>query len=359
MPLDPNRQAQLDVLCHCYRVLLDGHLDALEIAAAPHRSWDCYRIVKKCFNPATDYFAKQTFSTPNLSVLCEDFLERTKGLIKAQLPRQASAVLQAFDEYAEAVQATPISDRVDLREWQVLGEQLSIDCYQPDLLAPGYEPAQEAHPLRITFSAEQRFHSDPDKDGGKSLITFYFSPRHFVFQSYVNLPLFCFHEYFSHVHTAPMLGEDDPETVKPFEDGWLLWAARDFYAESLSANLPPNMDHHGHRLHYACQFFDEMNSDAHPQIWVRDGYEKASKFARMVGLDLFWRVTLLVATSAHNHFPGMSISVHWDFVKLADQWRQRLTIRSMHQKEKLLDRLDELLKRPNPLKELFEFLVTP
>lgn len=128
MPLDEKRQALLDVFCHCYEKLLD-YLDAIEEAAQAHPEWSNYRIVKECFNPATEAFGSAEVKLLDRSTLCSDFLSRTEGFIIGKLSA-ASPVVEVFAEYRAAVRASPMPIQVDLTSWQHLGEELSKEYYQ-------------------------------------------------------------------------------------------------------------------------------------------------------------------------------------------------------------------------------------
>jgi hypothetical protein len=354
MPLDEAWQALLDVFCHCYAGLLD-HLDALDDASRFHPEWSVYRVVKECFNPATKAFGSELPGTLDLASLCSDFLKRVEGFVAGRLG-PSSPVVQTCSAYRQAVEASPVSAQCDLRIWQDFGEGLSRACYQTALEPESVNLSRVTKPLRIEPSSKQSFHCLALKDGGHSEITFYFAPPEFVFQSYVNLPLYCFHEYFSHVHTAPLLAESDP-CPKPFEEGWLLHVLHDFFEHHLIQEPHPALNHHSHRAHYAHQYIQEQNDDENQDPWVPFGYEQARKFMRVVGPDLLKRTSLLVAATPHNRFPDMIRGVQSEFVYRVQRWLEQVATKSPEEKEHLLERLDALLQSPDPLPRLLEFLI--
>jgi hypothetical protein len=353
MPLDEKRQALLDVFCHCYEKLLD-HLDALEEPAQAHPEWSNYRIVKECFNPAVEAFGSAEVKTLDLSTLCSDFLSRTEGFIIGKLSA-ASPVGEVFAEYRAAVRASPISTQADLTSWQRLGEELSKEYYQDVLPVDSPNLTRAVQPVCIESSNKEDVGCELRKDTGESKITFYFASPKFVLQSYVNLPLYFLHEYLSHIHTAPLFGELS-EIPKPFEDGWLLYCIRAVYRHRLLHDPHPSLTHHLYREHYAEQYFLEQNIDANNQPWVPFGYEHARRFEEVVGVDLFRKVTLLVATSPYSHFPDIP-NLHWDFVKRVADWLAKMTTLAPAEKGSKIRRLAEELEKKEALRQLLEFLI--
>lgn len=354
MPLDEGSEALLVVFCHCYEKLL-GYLDALDDAAQSHYGWSAYRIVKVCFNSATRSRGSEEIKTLDHSSLCSDFLSRVEGFARGELGPD-SPVLPILAEYRAAVHDWPIPTQVDLTSWQLVGEELSRECYRSLLPADSPNLARQVRAVRTEPSGKQRVVCEPHKDMGESKITFYFAPPQFVLQSYVNLPFYFFHEYFSHIHTASLFAERD-EVPKPFEDGWLLCLAHDFYRHRLLDCPHPDLDHHSHYLHYANQYVQDQLDDETNQPWVPQGYERAKSFSEVVGNDLHQRTSLLVAISPHDHFPTMPGGLHYKFVHRAHQWLEHVKTQSREEKETLLQRLATLLEGSDPIRELFEFLI--
>ncbi len=353
MPLDDKRQALLDVFCHCYERLLN-HLDVLDAAAQAHPEWDAYRIAKECLNPATEEFGSAEVKTLDLSTLCGDFLARAEGFIIGKFGSD-SPVVGAFAECRETARVSPVSTQVDLTSWQRLGEELSREYYQDILPADSSNLAKAVKPVCIQPSKKQVVGCIPQKTGGASEITFNFASPEFVLQSYVNLPLYFFHEYLSHIHTAPLFGElHGPQ--KPFEDGWLLYCIRAAYRNRLFHDPHSQLTHPLHREHYAGRYFQAQNDDASNEPWVPYGFELARCFETVVGSDLFRRATLLLAISAYNYFPGVP-DLHGEFVKRVDQWLGKIATLPTQEKDAKVEHLARLLEEDEPLKGLMEFLI--
>jgi len=195
-----------------------------------------------------------------------------------------------------------VPTQVDLTSWQQIGEELSKDCYQDVLPTTSPNLTRVVAPVCIEPSGIEYVRCIPKKDEGEGEITFYFAPPEFVFKSYVNVPLYFFHEYLSHLHTAPLFGELD-EIPQPFEDGWLLYLARIVYQHRLLRAPHPSLTHHLHREHYAECYFDSLNEVDIERPWIEFGFRAARHFESVVGKDLFTAVTLLVATSPYDYFP--------------------------------------------------------
>lgn len=353
MPLDETRQALLDVFCHCYEKLLDS-LYALDDAAQSYPEWSAYRIVKECFNPATKEFGSAEAKTLDLPSLCSDFLSRAEGFLVGKLGSD-SPVVGAFADYKAAVQASSVPNQVDFTDWQQLGEELSKECYQDVLPADSPNLTRAVKPICIEPSNKQGVRCIPQKEGGESEITFHSASPQFVLQSYVNLPLYFFHEYLSHIHTARLFGELD-EVPKPFEDGWLLYCIREAYRHKLLHDPHPSLTHHLHREHYAEQYFLEQSVAASNQPWVSFGYEQARRFENVTGLDLFKKTTLLVAISPYDQFPDIP-NLHWDFVRRVAQWLAKMATLSETQEESKVRQLAEELGKQEALRRLLEFLI--
>lgn len=352
MPLDDTRQALLDVFCHCYEKLLD-HLDALDSAAQAHHEWSAYRVVKECVNQATERFGSSLPKSLDLSVLRDNFLAKINDFIAGALDR-SSPVVEVFAECRAVAQASPVAPQVDLTHWQRLGEELSRECYRVILPADSPNLTRAVKPVYIEPSNKQEVRCVPRKVTGESEIIFCFAPDQFTLQSYVNLPFYFFHEYLSHLHTARLFAESDP-CPKPFEDGWLLYLAHDFYCHRLLKDSHPALTHPLHRAHYAYQYVHAEQDDASKEPWVPEGHSSADAFERIVGKDLLRRTSLLVASSPCDHFPGSNL--HWEFVDRVEHWLARIVTRSPREKEVLLERLAALLQGPDPLEELLDFLI--
>ena len=354
MLLDDKGQALLDVFCHCYEKLLD-HLDALHDATQADPEWSEYRIVKECVDPATKAFGSSLPESLDLLALCDSFLKRIRGFTNGEVG-DSLPVAEVFAECQAAARASPVAPQVDLTRWQRLGEELSRECYRAILPADSPSLTRAVKPVRIEPSNEQKVRCVPRKAAGKSEIIFCFAPDQFTLQSYVNLPFYFFHEYLSHLHTAPLFAESDP-CPKPFEEGWLLYLAYELYCHRLLNEPHPALTHHKHREHYAGRYCQEQNDDASRESWVPFGYELARRFEAVVGPDLFRDVTLLVAISPYHHFAPAIPDLHDEFISRVKRWLDKMATLSAEQKENKIKRLTREIQTEEAIRRLFEFLI--
>ena len=322
MSLDDRRQAMLDAFCHVYSILLD-HLDDFDGADYPDSAWDGYRVVTECINPAAQKFGTSPVESIEPIVLCKDLLDRIEGSFSLQFPK-TSPVFSALAEFKDAVLNVAIASPADIDLFRDIGENLSVDCYS--LVCPPDSPNLcRPTDLAIVPKNQQKFCCQPNKRGGTSTITFEFCTSEFTFDSFVNLP-FCFlHEYLSHVHSAELFAEQaGSEASPPFEDGWLLYAAQRFYCQRLwhdpsSSSLSyPNL-----REYYANKYIYQVTGDS-GKVMVQHGYQQAKMFENIVGADLFWKVTLLLAMSPFNHLPGWA-DLHHEFMISIKPWIRRMS----------------------------------
>lgn len=353
MALDEKRQALLDTFCHCYAMLLD-HLDALDEGARDHPAWSNYDIVRKCINPAAEIFGADPADTLDLSDLCSDLLNRMRGLlVGVHLPR-CLPVADAFDNYRAAVKAVSPAGNVDLTEWQRVGEELSLACYRAHAPAESPHLTRTVIPVSIVAAKECAIYCHPQKHGGESTITFAFAPNGFSFDWYVNLPLYFFHEYLSHLHTAPLFNESNPGN-NPFEDGWLLRLAQSAYTHRLLHDRHLALSHPLHRDHYARRYFESLG-EVVGRPWVTAGYDQARRFYTRVGPDLFRAVTVLIALSPYDHFGPAIPDLHRAFVQRVRGWLERTATWPTEAKRAALDDLRLRLEGLDPLRAVFDFL---
>ncbi len=356
MPLDEARQALLDVFCHCYGALLD-HLDALDEATASHLHWDVYRVVRECVDKATGTFGSSFPETSDLIALCDDFVTRAGGFVVGQLGSD-SPVTETLAGCKAAVLGSSVPSAVDLTSWQRLGEELSRECYQKVLPPDSPNLTRTVKPVSIVADNVQRVYCVPRKNGGESEITFHFASKRFTFKSYLNLPFYFFHEYLSHLHTAPLFGEHQPGP-KSFEDGWLLYFAGRAYCHRLLIDPHPSLTQHLYREHYAERYLEDQAGENARQPWVSFGYEQARRFETVLTVfdpEMFEKVTLLVATSPYHYFPGIP-DLHGEFVKRVKGWLVKTATLSAEDRRAKVRYLAAALKRDDPLKRLFDFLV--
>jgi hypothetical protein len=354
MALDEARQALLDVFCHCYGLLL-AHLDHLEGAVCAHRGWNCYRLMRECVDKAAYHLGSTLPERTDYRVLCADFLRRIRGEMDACLPGESPA-FDVIDACGEAVHIAPIDSPVDLGDWQHIGEELSRDCYCRHL--PSDAPALGLLVERVDLipSNISKPSALPEKAQSRGGITFGFAANRFTFADYVNLPFFFFHEYLSHLHSAPMFAEHCGRQDHPFTEGWMLWYARLAYSHALFAEPHPALYHPLHRDHYvACYLQSELDERSRPMIYK--GYEFARQFAKLVGEPRFERVTLLIASTPYDVFTPLAPDLHGEFVRRVQDWLRRVATLSSQEREDRFTTLDALLDTPGPMRRLMEWLI--
>jgi hypothetical protein len=132
--------------------------------------------------------------------------------------------------------------------------------------------------------------------------------------------------------------------------------AQIIYRYRLLRNPYPSLTHHRQREYYAERYFDSLNEVDIERPWIEFGFRQARQFETVVGKDLFKAATLLVAISPYRHFPGIP-DLHGEFVKRVENWLRKTATLSVEEKENLARKLVEELKRKEPLKRLFEFLI--
>ena len=310
MPLDDKRQAMLDAFCHVYGTLLD-YFDDFDDAVYSFSAWDGYRVIRDCINPAAQRFGGLPVESIESIVLCKDLLGRIEGGLSLEFP-SPSPVFSVLAAFKDAVRGVAIPPSADIDFFRDIGENLSIDCYQ-SICPPDSPNLCRPTDFFIVPGNQQKFCCQPNKRGGTSTITFEFSTSEFTFESFVNLPFYFLHEYLSHAHTAELFAEERcSETPPPFEDGWLLYAAKQVYCQWLWHDLPSSLSHPDHREYYATKYISQV-TEGSKRKWVGLGYRQAEIFEEMVGSDLFWKVTLLLATCPFNHLPECA-NLHGEFM---------------------------------------------
>lgn len=321
MSLDDRHQAMLDAFCHVYGILLD-YFDDFDDAVHPHSAWDGYRVVRECINPAAQKFGIAPVESIEPVVLCEDLLDRIEGSFSLQFAK-TSPVFSVLTTFKDAVLGTAIPSPADIDLFRDTGENLSINCYSL-VCPPDSQNLCRATDLVIVSRNQQRFCCQPDKRGGTSKITFEFCTSAFTFDSFVNLPFYFLHEYLSHVHSAELFAEERcSEVLPPFEDGWLLYAAKCFYCQRLWHDPPSSLSHPDHRDYYARKYIHQVTESSGDR-WVRLGYQQAKNFKKIVGSDLFWKVTLLLAMFPFNHLPECA-DLHHEFMISIKPWIRRMS----------------------------------
>jgi hypothetical protein len=348
---DEEQQAKqhlmLDALCHAYEHLLE-HVDAFDEAVGFHPDWDGYRLVSQCVNPAVARFGRSPIDTKSVSTLCADLLRRLKGFLDGELPGD-SPVFPVFETYQGAVLGSPPPSPADLVQYQEIGERLSKDCYLKVCASDSPNLARLAE-LIIKPRNRQRFKSRPDKRDGVSAIVFEFAAHEFTFDTFVNLPFFFFHEYFSHIHSSEMYAERF-SVPAPFEDGWLLYAAHQFYRQNLIAFPCPDY----RRFCVGKYIYEATSLDR--GVAVRFGYQQAESFEELAGSELFWQLTLKLASVHYYHLPGCP-DLHHEFLIRLKDWLRRVTIISSDERNEALGLLDLALQdEAEPVRSLLDLLI--
>jgi len=353
MPLNDRRQAMLDTFCHVYGILLDYFYD-FDDAVYPHSAWDGYRVVGDCINSAAQRFGRLPVESIEPVVLCEDLLGRIEGSFSLQFP-STSPVFSVLAAFKDAVLSVRIPSPADIDLFHDIGEKLSAECYRLICLPDSPNLCRPTN-LVIVPSNRQRFSCQPNKRGGTSTITFEFSTSEFTFESFVNLPFYFLHEYLSHIHSAELFAEEGcSEASPPFEDGWLLYAAQRFYCQRLWHDLPSSLSHLEHRDHYATKYISQVTEGSR-NIWVQLGYQQAKNFEKIVGSDLFWKVTLLLATSPFNHLLECA-DLHQEFMVRIKPWIRRMSTLPDEKRSEGIELMTLAVEDSEPIRSLIDILL--
>jgi len=370
MALREDRQALLDVFCHCYGLLLE-HLDFLNGAVGAHDGWSGYRLVQECVDTAANRLGGTPLETIDRQEVCREFLRLIRGgmgykLMEYKLEAD-SPVFVAFSNYAADVGATPSVSCTDLTEWQCVGEDISRACYCR--LLPADEPALclSVEPVDLVGCNKPRLQAEADKTQGQGRIIFGFAPCQFTFADYVNLPFFFLHEYLSHLHTAPTFAECQGVQKHHFTDGWLLYYERLAYWRALFDELHPALCSPSHRDHYVQRYLynnvtyippDEFRNESEKRLhWmICNTYELAERFDKLVGEERFERVTLLFASTPYDVLSPQPFDLHGEFVQRIQSWLRLVAALAPEEREDFLTTLDTLLDGPDPVCRIMEWL---
>lgn len=353
MSLDDRRQAMLDAFCHVYGILLD-HFDDFDDADYPDSAWNVYKVVTECINPAAQKFGTSPVESIEPIVLCKDLLDRIEGSFSLQFPK-TSPVFSVLADFKDAVLNVAIPSPADIDLFRDVGEDLSIECYQ-FVCSPDSPNLCRPTNLAIVPKNQQKFCCQPNKRGGTSTITFEFCTSGFTFDSFVNLPFFFLHEYLSHIHSAELFAEEEcSEASPPFEDGWLLYAAHCFYCQRLWQDPSSSLSHPVHREYYANKYIYQVTGDSGKEM-VQHGYQQAKMFKNIIGPDLFWKVTLLLAMSPFNHLPGCA-DLHHEFMFRVKPWiRQMSTLPDVERSEDI-ELIGLAVEDTEPIRSLIDILL--
>jgi len=353
MPLDDRHQAMLDTFCHVYGILLD-YFDDFDDAVSSYSAWHGYRAVTECINPAAQRFGTLPVESIEPTVLCEDLLGRIEGSFSSHFP-STSSVFSVLAAFKDAVHSVAVPSPADIDLFRDIGENLSIDCYRA--VCPPDSPCL-CRPTNLVIEPSNRevFCCKPDKRGGTSMITFGFSASEFTFESFVNLPFYFLHEYLSHVHSAELFAEEGcTEASPPFEDGWLLYAAHRFYRQRLWHDLPSSLSHPDHRDYYATKYIYQITQGSKNK-WAQLGYQQAKNFESIVGSDLFWQVTLLLAVCPFNHLPECA-DLHQEFMIRIGTWVRRMSTFPDEKRSEGIELITLAVEDTEPIRSVIDILL--
>ncbi len=353
MPLDDRGQAILDVFCHVYGILLD-HLDDLDDAVSSHSAWHGYRAVTECINPAAQRFGTLPVESIEFTVLCEDLLGRIEGSFSLHFP-STSSIFSVWAAFKDAVLGVAVPSPAEVNLLRDIGENLSVDCYRV-VCSPDSPCLCRPTNLVIEPSNRQVFRCKPNKRGGISTITIGFSTPEFTFESFVNLPFYFLHEYLSHIHSAELFAEEGcTEASPPFEDGWLLYAAHRFYREQLWHDPSSSLSHPDHRDYYATKYIYQITQGSKNK-WAQLGYQQAENFDNIVGSDLFWKVTLLLATCPFNHLSECA-DLHQEFMIRIKTWIRRMSTLPDEKRSEGIEMITLAVEDAEPIRSLIDILL--
>jgi len=345
MPLNSKRQAMLDIYCHVFGNLI-GYLDDFEEASD---EYDCYSIVENCFDLAIKEFGNNPVQSEEKGFMLKDLLDKIYGIFLLKHSSHKD-VLAIFEKYKSRVLSTSIMP-TNLEDKKSVGQGLSCNCYE-SFCSKYYFGSKRGAKLIIEPSNRFRISSFPNKTGGMSKICFYFDPSNFTFGTYFNLPFYFFHEYLSHIHSGKFFAEDNPETMRSFEDGWLIYIGHLWYKNYL--NSQSQLEDIRHRRHYLDKYINQIVYNQNNK-YIQKGYELARDFNDIVGEILFYKISLLLASSDYDVLPNRPY-VHTKFLISVDKWMQYFSKLELKQKGEAVGWLEIAIDDREPLKTLFEVL---
>jgi len=345
MPLSSKRQAMLDIYCHVFKNLID-YLDHFDEASD---EYNCYSIVEDCFDLAIKEFGNNPVQSEEKGFMLKDLLDKIYGIFLLKYSSHKD-VLAIFEKYKSRVLSTSIVS-TNLEDHKSTGQGLSCNCYE-SFCSKHYFGTKRKAKLVIEPSNQFKISSFPNKTGGMSKICFYFASSNFTFQHYLNLPFYFFHEYLSHIHSGKFSAEDNPERTCSFQDGWLIYTGYLWYKDFL--NFQSQSENIRYRKYYLNKYTYQIVY-AQNNKYIQKGYELARDFNDIIGNRLFYKISLLLASSDHDALPNQPY-VHTKFLISVNRWMQRFSELELKEKEEAVEWLEIAIDDTEPLKTLFEAL---
>ncbi len=350
MPLDSRRHSSmLNTICHVYEKLTD-HLDPFERVSQSVKDCDCYAVVTNCFDPAIQKFCENPPPTENIENLLRDLLMRIGGLFNSQYSFYDD-LLNSFQNYRETVLETTTSLSHKIENFQATAEELSLQWYS-SYYSSTYQGLKRRARLNITPAKMTEVSSDPKKSEGVSEIHLRFGMDDFDFKTYINLPFYFFHEYLSHIHAANLFNEYTNQQISSFEDGWLIYVARQKYKKYIRSRskiteiLPCPEEHY--LSQYVFSITDIINT--------RKGYELAREFSEIVGEDRFHDISAQLAATDYDFLKDSFSDLHAEFLFFVKKWIQRLSEVTYNDKKEKTEFLVPLIDKRKPLEDILKFL---
>jgi hypothetical protein len=147
------------------------------------------------------------------------------------------------------------------------------------------------------------------------------------------------------------MSSEHSQVYTPFADGWLLYAAYQFYHQKI--DLP----YADYRRYYANKYWHDATS-LDGNNWVRFGSQQAEALELLAGSKRFWQMTLKLALLPHNHLPA-HLDLHHEFLIRMKGWLRYQEKLSPEEREENLEWLDLGVQADEPIQTLFELLGSP
>ena len=86
---------------------------------------------------------------------------------------------------------------------------------------------------------------------------------------------------------------------------------------------------------------------------VQHGYQQAKMFQNIVGPDLFWKVTLLLAMSPFNRLPGCA-DLHHEFMIRIKPWIRRVSTLPDEKRSEGIELITLAVEDSEPIRRLLD-----